>query len=79
MLCPICEECEMKHFDNYCPICGWEHTPIAFIDADLKGGANPLTANEHKIRFNKIREQNPSYKWENDPKRHEGFRWNLTA
>lgn len=37
VLCPICGEYKMKHFGNVCPVCGWEHTPMAFIDPDFLG------------------------------------------
>lgn len=73
VLCPICEEHQMKHFGNVCPVCGWEHTPTAFIDPDFLGGANPLTANDHKELFKEIRKNNPNYRWELDREKYSRF------
>lgn len=67
VLCPICGEYKMKHFGNVCPVCGWEHTPTAFIDPDFLGGANQLTANDYKKLFKEIRKDNPEYRWDTDP------------
>ena len=72
-LCPICGEYQMTHFGNVCPVCGWEHTPIAFIDEDFLGGANPLTTHEYRKYFKQKRKENPNYRWENDPKKYDRF------
>lgn len=73
-LCPICGEYQMKHFGDYCPVCGWEHTPIAFIDEDFLGGANTLTANEFRKVFQQKRKEDPNYRWELDPKKYDIFK-----
>jgi hypothetical protein len=73
IMCPVCKEYQMEYFGDICPICGWEHTPMAFIDPDLLGGANRLTLNEYKNWFEEKRKHNPNYKWEEDPNKYEYF------
>lgn len=35
-LCPICGKYQMKHFGDYCPVCGWEHDVIQSFDYDFE-------------------------------------------
>ena len=71
--CPVCGEYKLTNFGNYCRVCGWEHDVIQSFDYDIEGFANTLSLNEYKKIFEKLRLENPSYRWENDPKKYERF------
>jgi len=54
--CPICGEYEFECVGDYdiCNVCFWENDGIQYDDPDYSGGANRLSQNEYKLRWQKI-------------------------
>ncbi len=52
--CPVCNELTLDEERNYdvCDNCWWEDDPYQFENPDYKGGANKLSLNEAKEKFN---------------------------
>lgn len=53
-LCPVCGCRSFKEKGKYeiCTICGWEDDPIQIKDPDYIGGANRMSLNEARIKWN---------------------------
>ena len=51
--CPVCGEYEFEEFGSYdiCPICGWEDDPQEGNVKDCRGGANHMTVEEYRERW----------------------------
>ena len=51
--CPCCGKYEFEEIDFYevCPICGWEDDPLQRDDPDYEGGANELSLNQHRAKY----------------------------
>jgi hypothetical protein len=73
VMCPVCGEYQMEYFGNYCPVCGWEHMPTAFIDPDLYDSANHSSLNDYIKWFQEKRIKDPNYIWDKDPKKYEYY------
>jgi hypothetical protein len=56
--CPVCgNDCFAEEGDfDVCGNCGWENDPIQRRDHDYCGGANELSVNQAKAKWNKERE-----------------------
>lgn len=52
-LCPCCGEYIFEEKDAYeiCPVCGWEDDPVQRRDPDFAGGANSLSLNEARRKY----------------------------
>lgn len=66
--CPVCGEEIIRHHHDICGVCGWELDIIQVDDPDYWGGANILSLNDAKKAFASFREENPSYRWEDNPR-----------
>lgn len=53
-LCPICEKYQFNDYFEICPICFWENDDVQNKQPDFSGGANNLSLNEYKKRWNKL-------------------------
>ncbi len=55
ILCPICGQYEFDEEGDYdiCEICFWENDPLQNEDHDYAGGANVLSVNEYKEKYEK--------------------------
>lgn len=64
MKCPVCNQHEFDHDDDYdiCPICGWENDGIQNANPNFKGGANPMSLNEAKAEFRETKCRLVKYK-----------------
>lgn len=53
-LCPICGKYKFKDDNSFdiCPFCGWEDDCVQLNDPDLEGGANELSLNQYKNKYN---------------------------
>lgn len=54
VVCPVCEKYIFSKIgDNeICPICKWENDRIQYRDHDYAGGANELSVNQYRGRYN---------------------------
>lgn len=64
---PVCGEGVIRDEYEICPVCGWFLDPIQSEDPDCEEGANRSTINQAKEAFHKLRENDPTYRWDNDP------------
>ena len=57
--CPVCGKTVFTEPGKYeiCDVCGWEDDPVQFKDPDYAGGANRLSLNESRRKWN---ENNPA-------------------
>ena len=51
-ICPVCGETEFSGIGDICPVCGWEHDKVQERDPDFSGGANKLSLNQAKAKYN---------------------------
>lgn len=53
-MCKCCGKYELDKDSLYqvCPICGWESDPVQEDNPDLEGGANELSLNQYKEKYN---------------------------
>ncbi|MBW7905417.1 MAG: hypothetical protein LC135_02880 [Phycisphaerae bacterium] len=42
---------------DICPTCGWEDDPVQYRQPDFAGGANELSLNEARARFERLRHE----------------------
>ena len=63
LLCPVCGKFRFTEYCDFdiCKYCGWEND-----DEYDGGGANSLSLEEFKKRYQKYVELNPAYYWEKD-------------
>lgn len=54
LICPCCERHYFTEKDAYeiCPVCGWEDDRLQRKDPDYAGGANSLSLNEARRKYN---------------------------
>ncbi|MBQ1422206.1 MAG: hypothetical protein II035_03700 [Firmicutes bacterium] len=52
-LCPVCGKHHFMERGAYeiCPVCGWEDDPVQRREPDFEGGANELSLNRYKARY----------------------------
>ncbi len=52
-LCPVCDEYEFEKMGDYeiCPVCGWENDRVQAMDPDFEGGANALSLNQARAKY----------------------------
>ena len=53
-MCPICEKHKFKDCYDICPVCFWENDDYQYDEPDFYGGANNLSLNDYKKRWNKL-------------------------
>lgn len=53
-LCPICEKHQFSDYFEICPVCFWENDDVQNAEPDFNGGANNLSLNDYKKRWNKL-------------------------
>ena len=63
LLCPVCGKYRFSEYCDYdiCEYCGWENGH--FLES---GGADPLSLEDFKKRYQKYIELNPNYMWKKD-------------
>lgn len=63
--CPICHKYEFKNIGCFdiCPFCGWEDDDVQLNEPDYAGGANELSLNAYREKYEKLIAENPKYKW----------------
>ena len=51
--CPICHESEFERENDFdvCDICEWENDGVQMDDPDYAGGANYISLNQYKVRW----------------------------
>ena len=51
--CPCCGQFEYEEVNGYevCEVCGWEDDPLQFEKPDYAGGANRLSLNEYRKKW----------------------------
>ena len=52
--CPICGKYQFEDSDDICPVCFWENDEVQYKETDFYGGANNLSLNDYKKRWNKL-------------------------
>lgn len=59
LLCPVCRKHKFEEKGKYeiCPVCGWEDDPIARKDPSFDGGANGISLEEARKRFDERTEE----------------------
>lgn len=66
----VCACCKIGLIEDdwcdICSVCGWEQDRVQEKDHDFAGGANDLSLNEHRKRFQKLRKKDPNYTWHNE-------------
>ena len=52
-MCPVCGKHQFEEDDNFeiCPVCGWEDDGIQRDDPDYDGGANDLSLNQYREKY----------------------------
>lgn len=52
-LCPVCGQYEFESRGSFeiCEVCGWEDDPLQADEPDFEGGANELSLNQHKAKY----------------------------
>ena len=52
-LCPVCGMYEFPEKDSYdvCQVCGWEDDGVQLEDPDFAGGANTLSLNQFREKW----------------------------
>ena len=53
-ICPICEKHQFEDSYDICPVCFWENDGYQYDEPDFYGGANNLSLNGYKKRWNKL-------------------------
>ena len=63
VICPVCGKFSFSMHNNHeiCKYCGWENEN--YYDC---GGANELSLNDSKKRYQDAIEHNPDFIWRND-------------
>ena len=59
-VCPICEKHQFADSYEICPVCFWENDDYQYDNPDFTGGANSLSLNDYKKRWNKLNEIMPT-------------------
>lgn len=59
-ICPICEKHQFDDSYEICPVCFWENDDYQYDNPDSMGGANSLSLNDYKKRWNKLNEIMPT-------------------
>ena len=54
--CPICGQYEFEEQDDFdsCDVCHWQNDGLQMKDPDYWGGANELSLNDFKAKWQKI-------------------------
>ncbi len=68
-ICPICGKTKFFQNGTYdiCKICGWENDKTQNNDPDYAGGANNLSLNEYKKRYELMLIEKPGFIWSEAP------------
>lgn len=53
-ICPICEKHQFEDSNDICPVCFWENDGYQYDEPDFGGGANNLSLNDYKQRWDKL-------------------------
>lgn len=53
-ICPICEKHQFDDSYDICPVCFWENDDVQYDEPNFYGGANNLSLNDYKKRWNKL-------------------------
>lgn len=63
--CPVCKKTTFPDINSHyiCHICGWEDDEVMEDNPNFNVGANDLSLNEYKKRYERIIKDDPSYKW----------------
>lgn len=66
--CPICGKYEFEDESSFdiCPYCGWEDDGLQNDEPDYSGGANELSLNQYKKKYEEKIKEDPNYKWSKD-------------
>ncbi len=61
LICPVCQKTVFEHMYSYeiCRYCGWENDNYF-----EEGGANGLSFEEYKKRYQQYLEEDPNYLWD---------------
>jgi hypothetical protein len=51
--CPCCGKFEFERFNDFdvCEVCGWENDGVQYDDPDYDGGANDLSLNQFREKW----------------------------
>ncbi len=51
--CPICGKYEFEEYGSFdiCEYCGWEDDAVQLKYPDMRGGANGMSFNEYKAKY----------------------------
>ena len=54
--CPVCSRYEFEADNDFdvCDVCGWENDGVQFDDPDYRGGANRVSLNEARVKWQKL-------------------------
>lgn len=70
VLCPVCGKHKFPAWEDngtcICPYCGWGHDRVSEEDVYHAGGANELSLEHHRLRYEYYVSQNPKYYWRAD-------------
>ena len=63
--CPVCQKYEFEDMGSFdiCPFCGWEDDELQLKDPNYEGGANELSLNLYRQKYNQCILTDPMYKW----------------
>lgn len=58
-MCKCCGQYELDKDSIYeiCPICGWESDQVQEENPNMEGGANELSLNEYKAKYEKEKDK----------------------
>ncbi len=49
--CPVCGKYVFAEAHDICPVCGWENDRVQLEDPDFAGGANKISLNEARRKY----------------------------
>ena len=59
--CPVCSKYKFAMNNNFdvCPVCEWENDGVQLQDPDYDGGANDISLNAYRAKWQKHNMQSP--------------------